>query len=171
MAPVEDESSAEIAAPIAVVFAVVADLELVPRWQPDVKVAECLERDADGRAVLIHTQMETVIRRTEATLRVSFDEPTCVSWVMEKGDVPTFEGSWTLTEIDRKTTRVDYAVTIDFGRKLGMLVRGPAGKAMAGAAVSSMPGKLKAYIEADHAGAKKRGQAKKRARPKKRSAA
>lgn len=155
----DGQSSTEIEAPIDVVFAIVADLELVPKWQPDVKVSECLERDEDGRGTLVYTELETVIRRTEATLRVSYEDPTKVSWVMEKGDVPAFEGSWTLTELPNNRTLAEYAVTIDFGRKLGMLVRGPAGKALKGAAVSSMPDKLKRYVEAS---APAKGRAKKK---------
>lgn len=158
----DGESWADIDAPIDVVFAIVADLELVPRWQPDVKVSKCLERDEDGRAVLVHTELETVIRRTEARLRVSYDDPTQVSWVMEKGDAAAFEGSWTLTDLGRGRTRAQYTVMIDFGRRMGMLVRGPAGKALQGAAVSSMPDKLKCYVEE---------QAQKPARKRRKSAA
>lgn len=148
MAAMDGQSSCVIDAPIEVVFAIVADLELVPKWQPDVKVSRCLERDEDGRAVLVHTELETVIRRTEARLRVSYEDPTCVSWVMEEGDVPSFKGSWTLSPVAADRTLAEYAVEIDFGRKLGMLVRGPAGKALKATAVSSMPDKLKNYVEA-----------------------
>ena len=147
MAAMDGQSSAVIDAPIDVVYAIVADLELVPQWQPDVKVSRCLERDADGRAVLVHTELETVIRRTEARLRITYEDLACVSWVMEEGDVPSFKGSWTLTRLSKRRTQVEYAVEIDFGRKLGMLVRGPAGKVLRATQVSSMPDKLKRYVE------------------------
>ena len=42
---IEGSASIEIEAPIAKVFAVAADVEGSPRWQPEIKVAECLERE------------------------------------------------------------------------------------------------------------------------------
>lgn len=146
----DSASAADINVPILEVFGIVSDIESVPLWQPDVKHVECRERDAVGRPTLVHTCLETVLRRTEALLRFSFEEPRCVSWVMEEGDAKAFEGSWTLTDLDGVRTRVEYAVTIDLGRGFGMLVRGPAGKALGGA-VSSMPKKLKAFAEAEAA--------------------
>jgi len=148
MADFDTASRADIHAPIDHVFAIVADIERVPLWQPDIKALEIIERDTDGRAVLVNTELETVIRRTQAVLRFSFVEPHSVSWVMEEGDAKSFEGGWSLAALDGARTRVDYAVTIDLGRGFGMLVRGPA-KALAGAAVSSMPKKLKAFAEAE----------------------
>lgn len=142
-------SRADVHVPILEVFAIVSDIERVPLWQPDVKRVECIERDTDGRPSLVHTHLDTVLRRTEALLRFSFEEPHRVSWVMEEGDAKAFEGSWTLADLGGARTRVDYAVTIDLGRGFGMLVRGPAGKALGGAAVSSMPRKLKAFAEAE----------------------
>lgn len=161
MAALDADSWADIDAPITVVFAIVADLELVPKWQPDVKVARCLQRDEDGRAVLVRTEMETVIRRAEAHLRISYSEPSTVSWVMVDGDVQAQEGSWTLQDLGDGRTRVHYAVKIDFGRKLGLLLRGPAAAALRDATVSSMPDKLKTYVEqhADGSARRRRGAA------------
>lgn len=48
---------------------------------------------------------------------------------------------WTLSDLGDGHTRAHYAVRIDFGRRLGLLMRGPAGAALRGAAASSMPGK------------------------------
>jgi uncharacterized membrane protein len=142
-------SQADVHVPIREVFAIVADIERVPLWQPDVKHIECIERDRKGRAVVVRTVLETVLRRTEAVLRFEFEEHHRVSWSMEDGDAKTFEGSWTLADLDGARTRVDYAVTIDLGRGFGMLVRGPAAKALGNAAASSMPRKLKAFAEAE----------------------
>lgn len=146
-------SRTDIDAPIETVFAVVADMELVPRWQPDVRLVECLERDAAGRAAVVFAELQTPIRSARARLRISYAEPTTVSWTLEQGDLKAFEGNWTLTDLGDGRTRAEYAVRIDFGRRLGLLLRGPAGKAMGGAAVSSMPDKLKAFVESGSTGA------------------
>lgn len=149
MTDFDGASRADVHVPIQDVFGIVSDIERVPLWQPDVKRVECIERDAAGRPALVHIHLDTVLRRTEALLRFSFQEPHCVSWVMEDGDAKTFEGSWTLADLGGARTRVEYAVTIDLGRGFGMLVRGPAGKALGIAAISSMPKKLKAFAEAE----------------------
>jgi ribosome-associated toxin RatA of RatAB toxin-antitoxin module len=138
----------DIDAPILEVFSIVSDVERFPRWQPDIKTVECLEYDGNGRAAVIHIELETAIRKTTADLRVTYAEPHQLTWVMERGDVRGFEGSWTLLERDDGQTRVHYTLKIDFGRKMGRLLRGPAGKALGGAVASSMPTKLKRYVEA-----------------------
>ena len=140
-------SWADINAPIDTVFAIVADIELLPQWHSDVELAECLERDPAGRVQVLRLVLETMIRRTEVSLRLSYVEPTIVSWTMEEGNVQGFEGSWTLLARPKGVTRASYAVSIDFGRKLGFLLRGPGARALGDAAVSSLPRKLKAFVE------------------------
>jgi hypothetical protein len=59
MGTIDGSASTEIEAPIAAVYAVAADVEGSPRWQPEIKVAECIERDADGNQVLVHGSSRT----------------------------------------------------------------------------------------------------------------
>ena len=72
---IEGSASAEIAAPIEEVFAVAADVEGSPRWQPEIKVAECLERNDDGHQVLVRTETDAKVRRLGSTLRFGYDDP------------------------------------------------------------------------------------------------
>ena len=72
---IEGRASAEIEAPIAEVFAVAADVEGSPRWQPEIKRAEVLERDADGRQMLVRTETDAKVRTLNSTLRFGYDEP------------------------------------------------------------------------------------------------
>ena len=55
---IHGSASAEIDAPIEEVFEVAADVEGSPRWQPEIKVAEARERDAEGRQVLVRTETD-----------------------------------------------------------------------------------------------------------------
>jgi len=48
MGTVGGSASIEIEAPIATVFEIAADVEGSPRWQTEIKLAECVERDGDG---------------------------------------------------------------------------------------------------------------------------
>jgi hypothetical protein len=160
--PLRAANSVVINAPIDVVWEVLYDVEATIHWQPDLKAATCLERDEDGRPLVVHMVLDTIVRRTEATLKVIHSDIGVMRWEKLSGDVPDFVGSWTLARRGRQRTSAEYRLTIDFGR-LGKLVRGPFASALEGAAGSSMPTKLKAYVEslagvpARHAGAVSRG--------------
>ena len=145
MAPVTAQSSAEVPARIADVFAHAADFEAMPAWQPELKLVDVLERDRDGRATRVYAELDTPIRLAKVTLGLCYRAPTKISWAMTEGNVPGFEGSWTLVELGPALTRIAYEVVIDFGR-LGRLVRGPAANLLREQAVSSMPGRLRDHI-------------------------
>jgi ribosome-associated toxin RatA of RatAB toxin-antitoxin module len=144
---ISGSASAEIAAPIGKVFAIAADVEGSPRWQPEIKVADVLERDADGRQVLVHTETDAKVRRLGADLRFSYDEPSGLRWVQEDGDLKSIEGSWAFEDLGGDRTRATYEMTVDLGRMLGMVIRGPLVGVLRGQLVESMPGKLRGFVE------------------------
>ena len=147
MGTIDGSASIEISAPIEEVFAVAADVEGSPRWQPEIKVAEVRERDAYGRQVLVHTETDAKVRTLKSRLRFSYDEPAGLSWTQEKGDLKSIEGSWTFEDLGGGRTRATYAMTVDLGRMLGMVIRGPLVGVLRGQLVESMPGKLKQFVE------------------------
>ena len=147
MGTIDGSATAEIEAPIAEVFAIAADVEGSPRWQPEIKVAEVRKRDVDGRQVLVHTETDAKVRTLSSDLRFSYDEPTGLSWVQEEGDLKSVEGSWTFEDLGDGRTRATYWMEVDLGRMLGMLIRGPLVGVLRGQLVESMPGKLKGFVE------------------------
>jgi uncharacterized membrane protein len=149
MGTIDGSASVEIEAPIAEVFEVAADVEGSPRWQPEIKVAEVRKRDADGRQVLVHTETDGKVRTLNSDLRFSYDEPTGLSWVQEDGDLKSVEGSWAFEDLGDDRTRATYAMSVDLGRMLGMVIRGPLVGVLRGQLVESMPGKLKGFVEGD----------------------
>lgn len=151
MSKVDGSASTEIEAPIAAVYAVAADVEGSPRWQPEIKVAECLERDADGNQVLTHVETDAKVRRLGSELRFSYEEPSRISWVQEEGDLKAVEGSWELEDLGDGRTRATYWLEVDLGRKLGLLIRGPLVGVLRGQLVETMPEKLKRFMESDSA--------------------
>ncbi len=144
---ISGSASADIDAPIDEVFAAAADVEGSPRWQPDIKGAEVLERDGDGRQVLVRTSTDAKVRTLSSDLRFSYEEPHTVRWTQQDGDLKSVEGSWTLEDLGDGRTRATYEMTVDLGRMLGMVIRGPVVGVLRGQLVDSMPGKLKAFVE------------------------
>ena len=144
---IHGSATEEIDAPIERVYEVAADVEGSPRWQPEIKRVEVLERDAEDRQVLVHTESDARVRRLGSTLRFSYDEPSGLSWRQEDGDLKSVEGSWAFEDLGSGRTRATYAMTVDLGRMLGMVIRGPLVDLLRGQMVESMPGKLKQFVE------------------------
>jgi ribosome-associated toxin RatA of RatAB toxin-antitoxin module len=149
MGTIDGSASIEIEAPIDEVYALAADVEASPSWQPEIKVAECLERDGDGNQVLVHMETDAKVRRLGSEIRFSYEEPNRISWVQQDGDLKAVEGSWELEDLGNGRTRATYWLEVDLGRKLGLLIRGPLVGVLRGQLVDSMPEKLKRSIEGD----------------------
>ena len=119
------DRSVEIDAPIDRCFAIAADIEGAPKWQGSLKDVEVLSKDADGRAEVVNTKSDAKVKTVTTKLRFSYSEPTHIEWVQEKGDVKSLRGWWDLEDLGEGRTRATYALEVDPGRMLGMLLRGP----------------------------------------------
>jgi len=147
MGTIVGSASTEIASPIATVYEVAADVEGSTRWQPEIKVAQCRERDGDGNQVLVHIETDAKVRRLGSEVRFAYDSPTGISWTQEDGDLKSVEGSWELEDLGENLTRATYRLEVDLGRALGLLIRGPLVGVLRGQLVETMPEKLKRFIE------------------------
>ena len=126
MGTITGERSVEIEAPVERCFEIAADIENAPEWQGSLKDVEVLERDGDGRAELVETESDAKVKTVKARLRFSYEEPTRITWVQEKGDTKARDGWWDLEDLGGGRTRATYGLAVDPGRMLGMLLRGPA---------------------------------------------
>jgi uncharacterized membrane protein len=144
---IEGSATAEIDAPIEEVFAVAADVEGSPRWQPEIKKVEVLETNDDGHQVVVKIDTDAKVRTLTSTMRFGYDDPTGISWEQSDGDLKSVRGSWELEDLGDGRTRATYWMEVDLGRMLGMVIRGPLVGVLRGQLVESMPGKLKAFIE------------------------
>ena len=151
MGTIGGSASTEIEAPIETVYEIAADVEGSPRWQPEIKVAECVERDGDGNQALVHMETDAKVRRLGSEIRFSYPGPNKISWVQEDGDLKSVEGSWELENLGNDRTRATYSLEVDLGRVLGMMIRGPLVGVLRGQLVESMPDKLKRFVEGDSA--------------------
>jgi uncharacterized membrane protein len=125
MGNITGEKSVEIDAPIQRVFDIAADIESSPAWQGSLKDVEVLEHDADGRASLVDTVSDAKVKTVKTKLSFTYNSPTEIRWRQEKGDVKSLVGWWKLEDLGGDRTRATYALEVDPGRMLGMLIRGP----------------------------------------------
>jgi len=122
---INGDRSVEIDAPIERCFDIAADIEGAPKWQGSLKDVEVLSKNADGRAEVVETESDAKVKHVKARLRFSYSEPTRIEWVQEKGEVKSLRGWWDLEDLGEGRTRATYALEVDPGRMLGMLLRGP----------------------------------------------
>jgi carbon monoxide dehydrogenase subunit G len=144
---ISGSSTAEIDAPIEVVWKVVEDVVGAPDWQDGLKDVEEIERDDTGHVVLVESASDAKVRTIKSIVRFSYQEPTKLSWSQEKGELKSVEGSWELEDLGGGKTRATYNLEVDLGRMLGMVIRGPLVDALRGQLVNARAGELKARVE------------------------
>jgi uncharacterized membrane protein len=126
MGTISGSRSVEIDAPMERCYEIASDIDHAPEWQGSLKDVEVLERDGSKRALVVETESDAKVKTVRATLRFSYEEPTAIRWVQEKGDTKSLTGSWTFEDLGEGQTRATYALEADPGRMLGILLRGPA---------------------------------------------
>jgi ribosome-associated toxin RatA of RatAB toxin-antitoxin module len=148
MATLTGSSSAEIDAPLDAVWKVVEDVSSAPDWQGGLEAMDALERDAEGRPTLCETESDAKVRTVRTHVRFDYSgAPHELRWTQEKGDLKSVEGSWKLEDLGDGRTRATYALAIDPGRMLGMLVRGPVEDLVRAVLVNARAGELKQRME------------------------
>lgn len=147
MAKLGGSSTAEIDAPIDQVWAVVEDVEAAPSWQGGMNGMVALERDEDGRATLCEASADIKVRAVKSEVRFTYHGPTLLSWSQEKGELKSVDGRWELEDLRGGRTRATYAIEVDFGRMLGMLVKGPVEGVIRALLVNARAGELKRQVE------------------------
>jgi uncharacterized membrane protein len=126
MGQIKGDRTVEIDAPIERCYEIAADVENATEWQGSLKDVEVLERDGDRRPVLVETESDAKVKSVRAVLRFSYEPPTGIRWVQEKGDTKSLQGWWSFEDLGDGRTRATYGLEADPGRVLGMLLRGPA---------------------------------------------
>jgi carbon monoxide dehydrogenase subunit G len=121
----------------------------IEAWQGGLVRLSALEHDPEGRPTLVESVSDIKVRQVTTRVRFAYAGPTRLSWVQEKGDLKSVEGSWELEDLGGGRTRATYTLDGDPGRVLGMLVRGPVEAAARAMLVNARPGELKSRVEAD----------------------
>jgi uncharacterized membrane protein len=125
MGTLEARWTVDIDAPRGRCYEIAADIEAAPVWQGSLVQVEVLERDGDGRALVVDTTSDVSVKKVQARLRFSYQPPGGIMWEQEKGEVKWLVGSWEFDEAGEGRTRATYEIRSDPGRILGLLLRGP----------------------------------------------
>jgi uncharacterized membrane protein len=115
----------EIDAPRERCYEIAADIEGAPEWQGTLESVEVLERDGEGRAVVVDTTSDASIKKVHSRLRFSYQPPGGITWEQEKGETKWLTGSWEFEEVGDRRTTATYGLRSDPGRILSLLLRGP----------------------------------------------
>ncbi|MFD4987826.1 SRPBCC family protein [Streptomyces sp. NPDC058374] len=118
-------SSITIEAAPAEVMAVIADFDRYPQWTGEVKEAEVLATDDQGRAEQVRLVLDAGAIKDDHTLAYTWHSADQVSWTLVKSQMlRELDGSYTLAALAADRTEVTYQLTVDVKiPMLGMIKR------------------------------------------------
>ncbi len=95
-------------------YDVAADFERYPEWAHDVKEANVLERDSQGRATKVEYRASALGRSTHYTLSYDYSQaPSRLSWSLAQGDIMrVIDGTYDFAA-EGPGTRVTYSLKIE----------------------------------------------------------
>ncbi|NUS15520.1 MAG: SRPBCC family protein [Streptomyces sp.] len=119
-------SSIVIEAAPAAVMGVIADFDRYPEWTGEVKEAQVLSRDAEGRAEQVRLLLDAGAIKDDHTLAYTWVSAHEVRWSLVRSQMlRTLDGSYALAPRDGgRHTEVTYQLTVDVKiPMLGMIKR------------------------------------------------
>ncbi len=114
-------------------FEAVAAFETYPEWMTTFKSVRVLERDEQGRGVVVEFRIDAKLREVRYVLRHHFVVPERISWDYLEGDAKGIDGGWRFEDAGAGRTRCTYSVSFD----VGGFVPGSVKRALAEQAVRS----------------------------------
>ncbi|MEW2488409.1 SRPBCC family protein [Streptomyces sp. NPDC048411] len=119
-------STITIEAAPADVMGVIADFDRYPEWTGEVKEAEVLAKDEQGRAEKVRLVLDAGAIKDDHTLAYTWTDDHEVSWTLVKSQMlRAIDGSYALAPLgDGSRTEVTYRLTVDVKiPMLGMIKR------------------------------------------------
>ncbi len=103
-----------IDAPAEQCFEVAIDFERYPEWARDIKEADVLERDAQGRGIRVAYRAAAMGRSARYTLEYDYDQaPRELSWRLVEGDIMRRLDGTYVFDPDDGGTSVTYHLAIE----------------------------------------------------------
>jgi ribosome-associated toxin RatA of RatAB toxin-antitoxin module len=120
----EGTRTEELAVPAPTAWAVLAEVAAYPSWQRLVDHVDVRTRDDAGRPAVVGTALDAGVKVIGLELRYAYEDERAVRFDLVRGDVKGLHGAWTLAPAGPAACRVTYAVQVDPGRRLGLLLHG-----------------------------------------------
>jgi uncharacterized membrane protein len=139
------KSTITIDAPIADVQKALFELDKYPEWSSQIKSAEALAHDDQGRITKIKMSIDAGMMKDRPTLDYDWsDAPAKLSFSLDDADLLTgMDGAYSFKSIDEDTTEVTYELAVSLSMPVPAMMRQKAEKATIDAALSQ----LKAHLE------------------------
>jgi uncharacterized membrane protein len=140
------KSLISIDAPIDRVQKALFELDKYPEWSSQIKSAEALARDDQGRITKVKMSIDAGMMKDRPTLDYDWSQaPNKLSFSLDEADLLTsMDGVYTISAVDEDTTEVTYELGVDLSMPVPAMMRQKAEKATIDAALAQ----LKSYLEA-----------------------
>jgi uncharacterized membrane protein len=139
------KSTISIDAPIATVQEALFALDKYPEWSTQIKSAEALARDEQGRITKVKMSIDAGMMKDRPTLDYDWSgAPSKLSFSLDEADLLTgMDGVYSFKSIDEDTTEVTYELEVSLSMPIPAMMRQKAEKATIDAALSQ----LKTHLE------------------------
>jgi hypothetical protein len=140
------KSLISIDAPIADVQRALFELDKYPEWSAQIKSAEALARDDQGRITKVKMSIDAGMMKDRPTLDYDWSQaPNKLSFSLDEADLlASMDGVYTITAIDEETTEVTYELGVSLSMNVPAMMRQKAEKATIDASLAQ----LKSHLEA-----------------------
>jgi len=139
------KSTVIIEAPIADIQKTLSELDKYPDWSTQIKSAESLATDDQGRITKIKMSIDAGMMKDRVVLDYDWSQaPEKIIFSLEEADLLTsMDGVYTFKSIDAETTEVTYELGVSLSMSIPDMMRKKAEKATIDAALSQ----LKSHLE------------------------
>jgi hypothetical protein len=140
------KSLISIEAPIEEVQKALFELDKYPEWSAQIKSAEALARDDQGRITKVKMSIDAGMMKDRPVLDYDWSQaPNKLSFSLDEADLLTsMDGVYTISAIDEDTTEVMYELEVSLSMPVPAVMRQKAEKATIDAALAQ----LKSHLEA-----------------------
>ena len=140
------KSLISIDAPIEAVQKALFELDKYPEWSAQIKSAEAMARDDQGRITKVKMSIDAGMMKDRPVLDYDWSQaPNKLSFSLDEADLLTgMDGVYTISAIDSDTTEVTYELEVALSMPVPAMMRQKAEKATIDAALAQ----LKSHLEA-----------------------
>ena len=139
------KSTISIDAPIAAVQAALFALDKYPEWSSQIKSAEAVAHDDQGRITKVKMSIDAGMMKDRLTLDYDWSgAPSKLSFSLDDADLLTgMDGIYSIKSIDADTTEVTYELEVSLSMPIPAMMRQKAEKSTIDAALTQ----LKTHLE------------------------